>query len=206
LSKNLAERIEYTRLLLKGFQQRLAEISKVNQVMAQKLQKDLATGEKERMQDYNGIIKGIHSAIKDIRKEVKDIQNATLGMLGDYSKDRSQSAAEWENMQNAIAKLKGASTKEVQAKVEKKGPKKEAPAEKVKEVQVEVQAKAEPKPIQMTLEEKVLDHICSHPKGVRISEMEEPIGETRMKLGFIAKALLDQGKVQKIDNVYFPLK
>ena len=36
--------------------------------------------------------------------------------------------------------------------------------------------------------------------------MEGPLGETRMKLGYIAKALLDERKVQKVDNVYFPLK
>lgn len=58
----------------------------------------------------------------------------------------------------------------------------------------------------MTLEEKVLDYIGKHPMGVKISEMELPLGETRMKLGFTAKALLEQGKVQKVENVYFPLK
>jgi hypothetical protein len=36
--------------------------------------------------------------------------------------------------------------------------------------------------------------------------MEEPLAETRMKLGYTAKALLDQGKIQKVDNIYFPLK
>ena len=44
-----------------------------------------------------------------------------------------------------------------------------------------------------------------HPGGVRISDMEEPIGETRMKLGFIAKNLLEEGKVLKIDTIYYPL-
>ena len=63
-----------------------------------------------------------------------------------------------------------------------------------------------PEPVQMTVEEKIVDYINKHPKGVRISEMEEPLGETRMKLGFIAKNLLDAGKVQKVDNIYFPLK
>jgi len=52
----------------------------------------------------------------------------------------------------------------------------------------------------------VLDFIAKHPKGVKVSEMEEALGETRMKLGYIAKVLLDEGKVQKIENIYFPLK
>jgi hypothetical protein len=99
--------------------------------------------------------------------------------------------------------------KQVVKKMEKKEANKEAPAEAVKETPVEIvketPVKAEPKPVvPMTLEEKVLDFINKHPKGVRILEMEEPLGETRMKLGFIAKNLLNEGKVLKIENIYYP--
>ena len=213
LSKNLAERVEYTRTLLNGFQKRLSEISKENQKMALKLRKDLANGEVERLNDYNGIMKGIHVAIKGIRKEVKDIQKATAGMLGDLSQGRGQASAEWNKMQDAMAQIRktGVVTplKQVVKKMEKKEANKEAPAEAVKETPVEIvketPVKAEPKPVvPMTLEEKVLDFINKHPKGVRILEMEEPLGETRMKLGFIAKNLLNEGKVLKIENIYYP--
>lgn len=212
LSKNLAERVEYTRTLLNGFQKRLSEISKENQKVAQKLRKDLANGETERLNDYNGIMKGIHVAVKGIRKEVKDIQKATTGMLGDFSQDRGQASAEWNKMQDAIAQLRKTGvvtpSKEVVGKAEKKREVKiEPPTEAVKEIPVEVLPKVESKPVvPMTLEEKIMTYISKHPKGVKISEMEEPLGETRMKLGFIAKGLLDEGKVQKMDNIYFPLK
>jgi hypothetical protein len=56
----------------------------------------------------------------------------------------------------------------------------------------------------MTLEMKVLEYINHHLEGVRISEMERPLGETRMMLGYVAKNLLDQGKIVKIDNSYYP--
>jgi hypothetical protein len=56
----------------------------------------------------------------------------------------------------------------------------------------------------MKLEARVLDYINQHQQGVRISEMEIPLGETRMKLGFIAKILLEERKIVKIDNQYFP--
>ena len=55
----------------------------------------------------------------------------------------------------------------------------------------------------MKLEVRVLDYINQHHQGVRISEMEIPLCETRMKLGFIAKNLLEKGKILKIDNKYF---
>jgi hypothetical protein len=203
LSKNLAERVEYTRSLLHGFQKRLAEISKENQKMAQKLRKDLNKGEAERMSDYNGLMKEIHASIKGIQKDVKGVQKYTAGMLDDLLQNRVQAEAEWSKMQDAMAQIRktGIVTPAKQAvkKVEKKEVKAEIP--------LEVIPKVEPKPaVPLTLEQKVLDYINKHPKGVKISEMEEPLGETRMKLGFTAKALLDEGKVQKIDNIYFPLK
>ncbi len=220
LGKNLAERVEYTRALLNGFQKRLAQISKENQQMAQKLRKDLANGETERLNDYNAIMKGIHVAIKQINKEVKGIQTYTGTMLDDLLHNRVQAAAEWSKMQDAMAQIRktGVVTppKQVVAKVEKKKEVKiETPVEVVKQAPVEVikEIPVKEEPVftsfpeePKTLEQKVLDYVNKHPKGVKISEMEEPLSETRMKLGFTAKALLDEGKLQKIDNIYFPLK
>ena len=211
LGKNLAERVEYTRTLLNGFQKRLAEISKENQKMAQKLRKDLAKGETDRIGEYNNIMKGIHMAIKGIRKEVKDIQKYTGGMLDDLLQNRVDAGAEWNKMQDAMAQIRKtgvvASPKSAAKKAEKKEVKKEAPVQAANETPAATAPVAEAKPTApMTLEQKVYEFINKHPKGVKISEMEEPLGETRMKLGFTAKSLLEKGKVQKIDNIYFPLK
>ena len=211
LSQNLAERVEYTRVLLLGFQKRLTEISKENQKMAQKLQKNLAKGEVERISEYNGVMKEIHAAIKGIQKEVKEVQKATSEMLNNYANDREGAAAEWNKMQAAIAKIRKTGVIETPKAVEKKVVKAEIVAEPVMEAPIETPIEALPKEepklvFAMTLEEKVLDFINKHPNGLRISEMEQPLGETRMKLGFIAKALLEEGKVQKLENVYFPIK
>ncbi|MFZ4412714.1 MAG: hypothetical protein ACOYOV_06495 [Bacteroidales bacterium] len=222
LSKNLAERVEYTRNLLNGFQKRLSEISKENQKAAQKLRKDLDKGETVRLNDYHGLMKGIHQSIKGIQAEVKAIQKATANLMGDYAQDREGAADEWNKMQDAIVQLRKTGYVKPAKAEAKKVEKKEAAIEAVKEVQpkleptvisfpketpAEIIPKIEPKIVlPMTLEEKVLDYISKHPKGVRISDMEIPLGETRMKLGFTAKALLDLGKIQKIDNFYFPKK
>jgi hypothetical protein len=230
LSKNLVERVDYTRTLLNGFQKRLSEISKENQEMAQKLRKDLANGETERLNEYEDIMKGIHAAMKGLREEIKDIQKAIAEMLGGFSQDRSQASAEWNKMQDTIAQLKKngfvAPAKEVK-KVEKKKAKKEVlvkkakeasvvakPAEKVMKAPVaepakkvkEAPVKATKPVVPMTLEEKILDYINKHPKGVSVAEMEKPLGETRMKLGYVAKKLLDADKVQKVEKLYFPKK
>ncbi len=234
LGKNLAERVEYTRTLLKGFQKRLSEISKENQKMAHKLRKDLDNGETERLSDYNSLMKGIHLAIKSISSEVKGVKHSTSSMLDDLLQNRVDAAAEWGKMQKAMAQIrkKGleVAPKEVIKKVEKNVAKKEpkikaekkikaevirethvkpvkpepvkpVKAESVKAEQPEIPAPPEPK----TLEERVLLYINKHPKGVKISEMEIPLGQSRMRIGFIAKALLDQGKVLKLDNIYYPI-
>jgi hypothetical protein len=58
----------------------------------------------------------------------------------------------------------------------------------------------------MNLEQKVLDYILKHPEGVKIHDMEEPLGERRMKLGFIANKLFDEGKIRKIEQMFFPIE
>ena len=233
LGKNLADRVEYTRALLNGFQKRLSEISKENQQMAQKLRKDLANGETERLNEYKEIMNSIHATIKGIRKEIKVAQKAMAEMLSDYSQDRSQASAEWKKMQDAIAQIKknGSGSVKAEKKVEKvienkadnkvksvekkvETPVAAPKAEETKKIPVaakpaakieETPVKAEPI-VPMSLEDKIVDFINKHPKGVKISEMEAPLGETRMKLGYIAKNLLESGKVQKIDNIYYPKK
>jgi uncharacterized membrane-anchored protein YhcB (DUF1043 family) len=234
MSLNLAENVEYTRTLLNSFQKRLSEISKENQKMAQKLQKDLAKGEVERLNDYNGIMKGIHTAIKGLKKEVMDLQKASSVLISNYAQDRSQGSIEWNNMQDTIAQLKKTGVVEPVIEIATK-PKKqdvkienlieavtenpvkkdstfapvtqETEVEAVEEIHVEFQSKEEPKSIDpVSLEDRVFDYINQHHSGVRISEMEGPLGETRMKLGFTAKVLLEEGKVQKIENTYYPLK
>ena len=222
LGKNLAERVEYTGTLLNGFQKRLSEISNDNHKMAQKLRKDLAHGETERLNDYNGIMKGIHLAIKGIGTEVKNIKNSTEGMLDDLLQNRVQASAEWSKMQNTMAQIRKTGVASQVKEVTKKEAKKKAPVEAVKavpveavkeipiEVKKETPVKSEPvftslpeEP--MTLEQKILNYLNKHPKGVKISEMEEPLGQTRMKLGYTAKVLLDEGKVLKIENIYYPV-
>ena len=56
-----------------------------------------------------------------------------------------------------------------------------------------------------TLEEKILEYINNNPEGIRVSDMEQPLHETRMKIGYASKCLLDAGKVIKIDNLYYPI-
>ena len=47
--------------------------------------------------------------------------------------------------------------------------------------------------------------INRHPKGVKVGDMEEPLGVARIRLGVVAKKLFEEDKVRKEGNMYFPL-
>lgn len=55
------------------------------------------------------------------------------------------------------------------------------------------------------LEGQVLEYISNRPEGVRVGDMEEPLGANRMRLGVIAKKLYESNKVRKEENLYLPL-
>jgi phosphate uptake regulator len=59
--------------------------------------------------------------------------------------------------------------------------------------------------VEVDLEEKVLEFINQHPEGLKVSDMEAPLGVVMTKLGKIAKKLLEEGKVRKEESLYFPL-
>ncbi|MEI6456079.1 MAG: hypothetical protein WCO93_07305 [bacterium] len=232
LKANLTERVEYTQSLLRQFDKKLAEMGKENQKMAKALRsellksrEELSQSESERMKDFNITFSGIQGKVKEIRSYVDTY-------LDDFTKDRKQAAATWEKLAQAIAKLgksepapvvnkpavvpapavkKPAAIKvdevkreiPVEKKVEVAAPKARIIPKKVIQVKKEKEILVPQK--EMTLEEKVLSYINAHKKGVRVADMEKPFGETRMRIGFITKKLLDEGKVQRIDNIYYPL-
>ena len=181
----------------------LTKFEKEHQDMAVALRAGLDKDEKTRLKEFVPFM-------KSIQKDVKELRNAVQVELGEAS-------VAWKKMTDILAQLRKTgvvtSPKEVIKKEVKPTPvapvaaKVEVAVEAVMEAPVAVEPKVEPKPeVPMTLEEKVLNYINKHPEGIKISEMEELLGETRMRLGFVAKKLLEDGKVQKIDNVYFKVK
>jgi ferritin len=57
----------------------------------------------------------------------------------------------------------------------------------------------------MSLKSRILEYINQHKEGVKISDMEKPLGEHRMKIGFLTKILLDEGKIEKRNSQYYPV-
>lgn len=54
------------------------------------------------------------------------------------------------------------------------------------------------------MEETIRKFINSQPDGVKISEMEETLRQSRLRLGYVTRKLLIEGKVVKVENKYYP--
>ncbi|MCK4418359.1 hypothetical protein KAV79_00945, partial [Candidatus Aerophobetes bacterium] len=102
------------------------------------------------------------------------------GLIAGFKKEREETAIAWKEL---LTKMSA----------------------KEKKISIEPEEALQPKEKELTLEEKILEFIEKHPEGVRIGEMEKPLGVLRMMLGRVAKKLLDEGKLRKEENLYFPL-
>ena len=54
------------------------------------------------------------------------------------------------------------------------------------------------------MEEQIQKFINEHSGGVMISEIENILKQSRLRIGYATRKLLNEGKVQKIDNRYYP--
>ena len=54
------------------------------------------------------------------------------------------------------------------------------------------------------MEEIIETYIKSHLNGVKMTEMEESLQQSRLRLGYIASKLVQEGKIRKIENRYYP--
>jgi len=221
LKTNLTDRVTYTQNILGEFTISLAEMRKENQKMAKALKLELQNSSKELSKSDAQRLKDFNVTFTGIQKRVNEIQKYVDTFLTEFSTDRKQAAETWGQLAEAIARLGELPVQEPKKSVIESV----KPATKKIEVQKEIPVKKEivmgadsktAEPVveipkidkskkEPTLEEKVLNYLNSHKKGVKVSDMEKPFGETRMRIGFVSKKLLDEDKIQKIENLYYPL-
>lgn len=212
LNANLEDRVAFTRELLKTFHDRLTEIGNENRKMGEMLREkllqsreDLSASDEKRMKDFD-------QAMGKIRSRVTDIQSSIANLITNLSKDRMHATAEWQSLAEAIAQIKTSSTKAPRSKTVVQAPdvviaRKEVKKEKTavkEEKAAPVEKKVAEFQKEMSLEEKIIAYVNAHPEGVKVSEMEEPLGEQRMRIGYVCKKLLDAGKLTKLEKAYFP--
>jgi 5-bromo-4-chloroindolyl phosphate hydrolysis protein len=55
------------------------------------------------------------------------------------------------------------------------------------------------------MEEQVEKYINANTNGVKITEMEQTLQQSRLRLGYVTRKLLNEGKVKKVENRYYPV-
>ena len=141
-------------------------------------------------ENKNKILEAVE-LIQGFTGESKERAAEIAGMIGQFKKEREDAASAWKGL---LTKM---SAKEKKVSIPE--------AIKTKEKEVSIPEALQPKKRELSIEEKVLEFIEKHPEGVRVGEMEKSLGVLRMMLGRIAKKLLEEGKVRKEENLYFPL-
>ena len=165
---------------------KLKEFSDAHAGMSEELKKMLA-------QYVDDMVKATKKLMGDIQKRQKERNTEVADLLEAFKTEREKMAANWQALTVKMAKKRGIKPK-VEAEV-KVRPVKEA-IEEIEEEEVTPE---------IDLDEKILQFIDKHPEGVRVGDMEETLGVVRMRLGVIAKKLLEEGKIRKEENMYFPL-
>ena len=187
-------RVKEVRKLEKDTQIMLKEFQGEQKEMAAELKKTFKQAEADRLKAEADRMKAFASMKSEILAEQAKRNKEVADLLQEFSAEGGKMSASWQSLNAAMAKRRsGKPTVEAEVKVRSV---KEAIKEEKKE------DKASPG---IGLEEKVLGFIKRHPKGVKVSDMEEPLGVIRMRLGVIAKGLLEKGMVRKEENMYFPL-
>jgi len=225
----------------KGVANLLKTFANEHKVMADELNKNLAKGETDRLEEFQKMMVDIQKYVEDvvnitkklmdeIRARQDERNNEVLGLLQEFKTDREKMASNWKTLNDTMARLRSGKTiveKKVKVRAvkeaieeEKPEPEPEKPVEEpkpkpkpVKKEEPVEKPTPKPKPAKkeqpweknMPIEDKVLAFINAHPKGVQVGDMEEPLGVIRMRLGVVAKKLLDAGKVKKVDKDYFPV-
>jgi len=180
-------RVKEIRKLEKDTQSMLKEFQGEQKDMAAKLKKTLEQGEADRIKASGSLKSEIQAEQEKRNKEVADL-------LQEFSTEKEKMSANWQTLTASMSKRRsGKPTVEAEVKVR--------PVEET----IEEETKEDIASPEIGIEEKVLGFIKRHPKGVKVGDMEEPLGVTRMRLGQVAKGLLVKGMVRKEENMYFPL-
>ena len=209
----------------KGVADLLKRFANEHKVMANELNKNLAKGETDRLGEFQKMMVDIQKYVEDvvnitkklmdeIRARQDERNNEVLGLLQEFKTAREKMASNWKTLNDTMARLRSGKTiveKKVKVRTvkeaieeEKPKPEPEKPVEKPTP-KPKPAKKVQPGEKDIPIEDKVLAYINAHPKGVQVGDMEEPLGVIRMRLGVVAKKLLDAGKVKKVDKEYFPV-
>jgi len=166
----------------------------------------LVKGESERTAQAQTEIKERKSQIKERAAEVR-------ALLEGFKKDSAETAAAWRELVATMQARRGLAGAPARAEapqavveaVEEEAAAEEAELEAGMEEETVGEIEVAPgQKAAVELEDEVLSLIAGRPEGIKLVEIAEETGAARIKVGNIARMLVDGGLVRKEGLLYFP--
>jgi len=228
LAKGEEDRIKVFNLMMANIRK---EIKDIETYVKNKLKEfddahaDMSEELKKALAEYvDDMVAATNKLMGDIQKRQTERNAEVADLLEVFKTEREKMSAYWQALIATMAKKRGIrpevdvevkarpveeAIEEMEEEEEEVTPEmdleEEVKARPVEEAIEEMEEEEEEVTPEMGLEEEVLQFINEHSGGVRVGDMEEPLGVARTRLGVIAKRLLGEGKVRKEENLYFPL-
>lgn len=181
-------------------------------------------------EDLASVMKSLENSAQDLKRDVQQVMKGVRQERQESAKKVREQLDhlldELRQGSEALKKVRKGGSGDVvsrAAKIKKKKVEPEkvpvvAKQEKASVIKVERSVQTDQKEVEVALHDKerenknsgdlgeqVLEYIINRPQGVRVGDMEKPLGANRMRLGVIAKKLYESNKVRKEGSLYLPL-
>ena len=194
----IREREEMISQMLSDFHKFHAEMSGDLRAELAKVKPELTAAEKERFEQTQG--------------EIKERVTLISQMLNEFKEEREGIAAEWNKLCEVMAQRRTFGVERVrqhEKEVRKEAKEAERRA-KTEAEEAERKAKAEAEEAERrakeqmfrTTKNQIYGVIANNPGGIKLTDIGEAVGEKWQKLNPYVRELIDEGKIEKTDNLY----
>ncbi len=193
---------DFVATLTKAVQKTIKDLRKTRGEMSAELKgrlerdvKDIEIYVKNKLKEFETSHGEMSDALrKSLAAYVNDMASGVRKLLQEYHTDMTQARNFWKTTLTGLKVETAMPSVEITGKVttvreaiEKEGP------------------QAEESHQDVDIEGKVLGYINGQHEGVKVGDMEPVFGVPRMRLGVVAKKLLDEGRIRKEGGLYYPV-
>ena len=195
LSDFVAALTKAVKTMVNGFRKTRGEMSAELKGRLERDVKNIEAYVKNKLKEFEDSHGEMSDALrKSLAAYVNDMASGVRKLLQEYHTDMTQARNFWKTTLTGLKAETAMPSVEIAGKVttvreaiEKEGPQAEEPHQ------------------DDDIEEKVLGYINDQHEGVKVGDMEPVFGVPKLRLGVIAKKLLDEGKIRKEGGLYYPV-
>jgi hypothetical protein len=193
LSEFVASLTKDAGAMVNKFRRTRGEMSAERKSRRERDVKNIESYVKNKLKEFDASHGEMSDALrKSLAAYANDIARGVGKLLQEYHTDMTQAGHFWEGTLTGLKVETAMPSVEIHNKVAA-----------VREAIEEERPHAEKPHQDVDIEEKVLGYINQQHNGVRVGDMEPVFGVPRLRLGVLAKKLLDEGKIRKEGGLYY---